>query len=53
VRPKASGLSLPHWPIFSTPETYVHVQDKNREISPLYNVFNVIFPVNIIILCCK
>jgi len=32
---KSSWLNLPHWPMFSTPETSVHVEDKNREISPL------------------
>jgi len=37
MRPKASGAGLiwPHWSMFSTPETSVHMQDKNREISPL------------------
>jgi len=38
VRPKASSAGLicrTEWPMFSTPETSVHVLDKNREISPL------------------
>ena len=35
VRRKASGAGLICRTIFSTPETSIHVQDKNREISPL------------------
>ena len=31
-----SWLNLSHWPMFSTPETSVHVLKKNREISPLW-----------------
>ena len=37
MRPKSqqSWLNLPHWQMFSTPQTSVHLLDKNREISPL------------------